>query len=451
MKKLYIKNRGIKELSNLNEKSKMDFMVIGFAIFSMLFGAGNLIFPPFLGFLTGSAWMVGFLGYVLADIILGVSGIMTSLNHNYEENGAISIASRVDKRLGLLLGIIMITCIGPAVAIPITGAITFEISVLPLFPSFNPLVFSIIFFGITLAFTITKSKVIDVIGKVFTPILLIALAILIIKGIISPIGDMSQTPAISGSVFGEGLAQGYQTMDALGAVALASLVMGSILSKGYTDKKEKRKILVKSNVVAALFLILVYGGLCYIGATASTTLNVNLGQTGLLTTLTYLIMGNFGKVLLAIIVFFACLTTSVGLTSVAAGFYEEVSGGRLNYKVLVVAICVISTIISTMGVSTIIMVAGPLLDIIYPAAVTLIVLTLMSSKVKSNAVFNISSIVAALFGVMNVLKVEVVQSLPLSEVGLNWILPVLIVALITNFVTGFKHKEDELDADTQIL
>ena len=84
MKKLYIKNRGIKELSNLNEKSKMDFMVIGFAIFSMLFGAGNLIFPPFLGFLTGSAWMVGFLGYVLADIILGVSGIMTSLNHNYE-------------------------------------------------------------------------------------------------------------------------------------------------------------------------------------------------------------------------------------------------------------------------------------------------------------------------------------------------------------------------------
>ena len=163
-------------------------------------------------------------------------------------------------------------------------------------------------------------------------------------------------------------------------------------------------------------------------------------------------MGNFGKVLLAIIVFFACLTTSVGLTSVAAGFYEEISGGRLNYKVLVVAICIISTIISTMGVSTIIMVAGPLLDIIYPAAVTLIVLTLISDKIKSNAVFNISSIVAALFGVMNVMKVGFVQSLPLSEIGLNWILPVLIVALITNFVTASKDKEpDKLDAtDTQI-
>ena len=110
--------------TNLNEKSKMDFMVIGFAIFSMLFGAGNLIFPPFLGFMTGSAWIVGFIGYVLADIILGVSGIMTSLDHDYEKDGAVSISSRVDKRIGLLLGLTMITCIGPAVVIPRTAATT---------------------------------------------------------------------------------------------------------------------------------------------------------------------------------------------------------------------------------------------------------------------------------------------------------------------------------------
>ncbi len=427
--------------TNLNQKGKMDFIVIGFAIFSMLFGAGNLIFPPYLGFITGSAWLVGFVGYVLADIVLGVSGIMTSLDHNYEKQGTVSITPRVDKRIGILLGVIMITCIGPAVVIPRTAATTFEISILPILPSFNPLLFSAVFFAITLALTITKSKVIDVIGKVLTPILLVALAILIIKGIFTPIGTMSQVPQIKGSVFGEGISQGYQTMDALGAVALASLVMGSIVGKGYTVRSEKRNILIKSNGVAALFLILVYGGLCYIGATASATLDPSLGQTALLTTLTYLIMGNFGKYLLAIIVFFACLTTSVGLTSVAAGYYEEISGGRLNYKVLVVAICAISTVISTIGVSQIIQVAGPLLSIIYPVVVTLIVLTLIGNKIKSNVVFNISAIVAAFFGVMNVLKVGFIEVLPLSKVGLNWVIPVIIVAVITNIITNIRVRE----------
>lgn len=436
--------------TNLNEKSKMDFMVIGFAIFSMLFGAGNLIFPPFLGFMTGSAWIVGFIGYVLADIILGVSGIMTSLDHDYEKDGAVSISSRVDKKIGLLLGLTMITCIGPAVVIPRTAATTFEISILPLLPNFNPLVFSIIFFLIVIALTITKSKVVDVIGKVLTPILLVSLAILIIKGIATPIGDMSQVPQIENNVFAEGIAQGYQTMDALGAVALAALVMNSIISKGYTNRAEKRKILIKSNAVAAIFLILVYGGLCYIGATASTSLDPEIGQTLLLTTLTHLIMGYWGKVLLAIIVFFACLTTAVGLTSVAAEYYEEVSKGRLSYKVLVVAICAISTVISTVGVSDIIKVAGPLLDIIYPVAVTLIVLTLMSNKIKSNVVFNISAIVACLFGVMNVLKVGFIQSLPLAEVGLSWVIPVLIVSVISIVVTSSKSNKGEKLKDTQI-
>ena len=261
---------------------------------------------------------------------------------------------------------------------------------------------------------------------------------------------MSQVPQIENNVFAEGIAQGYQTMDALGAVALAALVMNSIISKGYTNRAEKRKILIKSNAVAAIFLILVYGGLCYIGATASTSLDPEIGQTLLLTTLTHLIMGYWGKVLLAIIVFFACLTTAVGLTSVAAEYYEEVSKGRLSYKVLVVAICAISTVISTVGVSDIIKIAGPLLDIIYPVAVTLIVLTLMSNKIKSNAVFNISAIVACLFGVMNVLKVGFIQSLPLAEVGLSWVIPVLIVSVISIVVTSSKSNKGEKLKDTQI-
>lgn len=336
----------------------------------------------------------------------------------------------------------------PILVVPRTAATTFEMSISPLLGNVNPYVFSVIFFLIVFVLTIKPNKVMDIIGKVLTPLLLISLAVLIIKGIINPIGDLEKVN--SGKLFMTGITQGYQTMDALGAVALAALVMNSIISKGYTNRAEKRKILIKSNAVAAIFLILVYGGLCYIGATASTSLDPEIGQTLLLTTLTHLIMGYWGKVLLAIIVFFACLTTAVGLTSVAAEYYEEVSKGRLSYKVLVVAICAISTVISTVGVSDIIKVAGPLLDIIYPVAVTLIVLTLMSNKIKSNAVFNISAIVACLFGVMNVLKVGFIQSLPLAEVGLSWVIPVLIVSVISIVVTSSKSNKGEKLKDTQI-
>lgn len=423
---------------------KKDILVIGFALFSIFFGAGNLIFPPYIGLTSGSEWLISFLGFIISDVgIIFLSIVAVSKAGSFQ-----GVVGRAGKKFGITLEILMMLCLGPILVVPRTAATTFEMSISPLLGNVNPYVFSVIFFLIVFVLTIKPNKVMDIIGKVLTPLLLISLAVLIIKGIINPIGDLEKVN--SGKLFMTGITQGYQTMDALGAVALAALVMNSIISKGYTNRAEKRKILIKSNAVAAIFLILVYGGLCYIGATASTSLDPEIGQTLLLTTLTHLIMGYWGKVLLAIIVFFACLTTAVGLTSVAAEYYEEVSKGRLSYKVLVVAICAISTVISTVGVSDIIKVAGPLLDIIYPVAVTLIVLTLMSNKIKSNAVFNISAIVACLFGVMNVLKVGFIQSLPLAEVGLSWVIPVLIVSVISIVVTSSKSNKGEKLKDTQI-
>ncbi len=426
-------------------RKRMDVLIIGFMLFANFFGAGNLIFPPFLGATSGSNWLTSFVGFIVADIGIILLSIYAIAKAGSYQN----IASRAGKKFGIAIELIMMLCLGPILVIPRTSATTFELSIAPIFGDFNKVIFSIIFFALVFLLTMRPSKTVNIIGKYLTPVLLVTLFVLIAKGIISPLGDI-RTDINSESLFAHGLTQGYQTMDALGAVALAALVMNSIISKGYTNRAEKRKILIKSNAVAAIFLILVYGGLCYIGATASTSLDPEIGQTLLLTTLTHLIMGYWGKVLLAIIVFFACLTTAVGLTSVAAEYYEEVSKGRLSYKVLVVAICAISTVISTVGVSDIIKVAGPLLDIIYPVAVTLIVLTLMSNKIKSNAVFNISAIVACLFGVMNVLKVGFIQSLPLAEVGLSWVIPVLIVSVISIVVTSSKSNKGEKLKDTQI-
>ena len=432
--------------TNLNEKSKMDFMVIGFAIFSMLFGAGNLIFPPFLGFMTGSAWIVGFIGYVLADIILGVSGIMTSLDHDYEKDGAVSISSRVDKRIGLLLGLTMITCIGPAVVIPRTAATTFEISILPLLPNFNPLVFSIIFFLIVIALTITKSKVVDVIGKVLTPILLVSLAILIIKGIATPIGDMSQVPQIENNVFAEGIAQGYQTMDALGIGGVTALIMTSFVAKGYKDKKENISMTLKSATVAGIGLVIIYGGLAYLGSTVSTIYDASISQTTLLVNITNSLLGKSGIMLLGIIVAFACLTTAIGLTSITAKYFEDVSNKKLKYSHLVSFICIFSAIASNLGVDKIIAIAVPILTVIYPVSILLIVMSIFSKHLKSQSIFKgaaFATLFISLLNVANSLGVNIVflNKLPLASLGFNWVIPAIIGGILGKVLIKNNKKD----------
>ena len=130
-------------------------------------------------------------------------------------------------------------------------------------------IFSIIFFGLTLALTIRPSKVVDIIGKVLTPTLLIVLAILIVKGIITPIGDLNPEAMIENNPFQEGISQGYLTMDALGAAALATVIITSIHEKGYINSRDKVKLTMKAGIVAGIALTLVYGGLTYLGATLS--------------------------------------------------------------------------------------------------------------------------------------------------------------------------------------
>ena len=212
-------------------KTNKDIIVVGFALFAMFFGAGNLIFPPFLGVVSGSSWITGFAGFILADVGLALLAILAAARCNGEVS---KVLSRSGKNLAIILGSAIMICLGPLVAIPRTSATTFEMGVQPLFSGFSPILFSIIFFDATFILTIKPSKVVDIIGAYLTPALLVALAILIIKGIIIPIGEMSSTPLIE-NLFSEGIKQGYQTMDALGAVALSAVIITSLANKGYKD------------------------------------------------------------------------------------------------------------------------------------------------------------------------------------------------------------------------
>lgn len=417
-------------------KTSKDIIVVGFALFAMFFGAGNLIFPPFLGVLSGSSWITGFAGFILADVGLALLAILAAARCNGEVN---KVLSRSGKSLAIILGSAIMICLGPLLAIPRTAATTFEMGIVPLFNGFSPVLFSIIFFTITFILTIKPSKVVDIIGQFLTPTLLIALGILIVKGIVSPLGDMNLNP-LTEDLFAEGVKQGYQTMDALGAVALSTVIISSLINKGYKDEKQKVKLTLKAGIVAAIGLILVYGGLTYLGATVSTMYGKDVVQTRLIVEITASLLGNTGKIILAIIVMLACLTTAIGLTSATAQFFEKTTNGKLKYELIVTVVCIFSAIISNFGVSTIIKFSAPILDIIYPATMVLVVMTLFSNKIKNDNAFKGATYVALLVSILTVannmglVNISFINELPFSSIGFNWIVPVLIGGIIGNLI-----------------
>ena len=219
------------------KRQNKDIIVVGFALFAMFFGAGNLIFPPYLGVVSGSGWMTGFTGFIIADVGLALLAILAAAKCQGDIN---AVLGRAGKTLSLILATAIMICLGPLLAIPRTGATTFEMGIQPIFSGFNPIVFSVIFFGLTLVLTIKPSKVVDIIGQYLTPALLIALIFLIVMGVVSPLGDLNEAPVIS-NIFAEGISQGYQTMDPLGAIALSAVVIISLSQKGYTEESQKIK------------------------------------------------------------------------------------------------------------------------------------------------------------------------------------------------------------------
>uniref|UniRef100_UPI002636DA3D branched-chain amino acid transport system II carrier protein n=1 Tax=Clostridium sp. TaxID=1506 RepID=UPI002636DA3D len=230
----------------MKRNKNKDVMIIAFAAFSMFFGAGNLIFPPYIGMTSGSDWIISFLGFIFSDVGIILISIAAVLRLGSFE----AILGRAGKRFGLTLEIIIMLCLGPILVVPRTAATTFEMSILPLFNSFNPILFSIIFFLVVFILTIRPSKVMEILGEFLTPILLIALAILIIKGIVSPIGDLNNNIQ-STELFMTGLTQGYQTMDALATGGITALIISSFLAKGYS-RKETTALTIKSSIIAGI-------------------------------------------------------------------------------------------------------------------------------------------------------------------------------------------------------
>ena len=425
-------------------KKNKDVLVIGFALFSMFFGAGNLIFPPFIGMTCGSNWFTSFLGFILGDV--GI--ILLSINAVARAGSFQNVVKKTGKKFGITIEVIMMLCLGPILVIPRTAATTFEMSILPLTTSLNSVVFSILFFGLTFILTIRPTKVMDIIGKFLTPVLLLALSLLIGKGIISPIGEISTNN--NDKLFINGLMQGYQTMDALGIGGVTALIMTSFINKGYKDKKENISMTLKSAVIAGCGLILVYGGLAYLGATVSNMYDSSISQTALLVNITNHLLNQSGIVLLGVIVAFACLTTAIGLTSVTAKYFEDLTDKKLKYTHLVTFICVFSAVASNLGVDKIISIAAPILTVIYPVSILLVVMSTFNKFFNSPCVFKGATFATLFISILNVadslgMSINFIHNIPLASLGFNWIIPAIIGGILGKILFKNNNSNKSLE------
>ena len=411
---------------------KKDILVIGFALFSIFFGAGNLIFPPYIGLTSGNQWLISFLGFIISDVgIIFLSIVAVSKTGSFQ-----GVVGRAGKKFGIILEILMMLCLGPILVVPRTAATTFEMSISPLLGNINPYVFSVIFFLIVFVLTIKPNKVMDIIGKVLTPLLLISLAVLIIKGIINPIGDLEKVN--SGKLFMTGITQGYQTMDAIAAVIFSSIILGSIKAKGYTGKASF-KLLIKAAVIAIGGLAIIYGGLIFLGAHTG-DLALDLSNSQLLLFVAESILGHAGAILIGVSMALACLTTSIGLLSAGGSFFERVSNGKLPYKFNVLLMTVTSILVASMGLDKIISLSATLLGVIYPVTIVLILLNLFHKRITNPLTHKVTVYVTLVVSILITLGnfipgVEnLVSLLPLYSKGFGWVVPALVGFIIPSII-----------------
>lgn len=423
----------------MKNNKTVSIITLGFALFAMFFGAGNLILPPYIGVLSGSEWFLSILGFTVTGIVAPFLGLLA-----VSKNGLTftDLGQRTHPKLLLVLATIIMWSIGPLVAIPRTAATTYEVALSPLFPSMSPLVGSLLFFTITLFLSISPSKIVDIIGKYLTPLLVTLLLLLVVLGTWFPVALPQESTFTAVKSFQLGFDEGYQTMDVLASVIFAGIISAAAVEKGFSSTKSRVQVVFVSGVVAVFCLLLIYGGLIYLGATSGYPLTESISRTDLLLHISKNILGHYGTYAISIAIALACLTTAIALTTAFSTFMEQLTFGKIPYVVYAVICTLIAIYFSVMGVDQIIAYAGMLLNFVYPITFALVLyLLIFGSRIKAKAPYVAAILVTAFIALLSILEPYMTSSysswldyLPLREHHLEWVVPSLVIFVLFAFI-----------------
>ncbi|GAA1183760.1 Branched-chain amino acid transport system 2 carrier protein [Corynebacterium glaucum] len=432
-------------------------LITSLALFSMFFGAGNLIFPPMLAVQAGDNFWPAILGFLGTGALLPVLAVVAIALSGANVR---DLAQRAGTIFGVLFPILAYLSIGAFYALPRTGAVSMETAVTPLFGVSGTLptaIFSIVFFGIALALSWNPTRIMDTMGKFLVP----ALVVLLIVMIAVSITRWDAEPVTPAEAYGEGpfttgLLEGYLTMDSIAALAFAIVVISTLRNKGYEGRE-----LVNSTVIAGggagIMLALIYLGLGGIGRVMPGGDQFETGAA-LLADASNATMGTAGQIVFSLVVLLACLTTAVGLITATAKYFSEQFAG--SYRTWAIIFTVWSMIFATQGLSFIMTIAAPVIGFLYPPAIALILVTLIEPLFRSRTRFTWALILpvwtAVIFSLTETFVglgwgapalEPIVSWAPLFAAGLGWVVPVA-VAFITGLVIDFMNPKPAMEIGT---
>jgi branched-chain amino acid uptake carrier len=441
--------------------SLSSYILIGSMLFGLFFGAGNLIFPVHMGQEAGSNMFIAITGFLIVAVGLPFLGVV-ALGVSKSE-GLFDLASRVNPFFGYFMTVLLYLTIGPFFAIPRTATVSFEIGIMPFIGDGNVklalFIFTILFFSASLFFTLRPGKIVVWVGKILNPIFLIFLGILIIVSLIIPMGDMSAAAPIESyknTPFLEGILAGYNTMDALAALAFGIIVINTLRSLGIKSSSGIAIGTMKAGSISALLMAIIYTCLAYMGANSVEKIQIseNGGQAMSLISGHY--FGVLGQVLLAIIITVACLKTAIGLIIACSETFILIFPKSFSFKTYVFIFTAFSCMIANFGLSNIISFSIPVLMFLYPLAIALIMLGLLSPLFKNKQCVYRSTILFTIFisfadglkampeaisGSNLILKLlEVYDYVPFFKIGMGWIVPMFVGGLIGIVISKLGEK-----------
>ena len=308
-------------------------LAVGFMLFALFLGAGNIIFPPELGQNAGTEFIPSIIGFLITGVGLPLIGIIAVAKNGGDLQ---VVANRIHPLFSIIFTAVIYLSIGPLFAIPRTGAVTYNIAIAPFLTEAAQaswlylFITSVIFFTVVLYLSLNPTKLVDRIGKLLTPALLVVIALLAVKAFLTPMGEFGEPHGVYATkAFSESFIQGYLTMDVLASLVFGIVIVQSLQAKGITDRAKQVKTTIFAGIVAAIGLAFVYISLEYIGATSINSIGY-LGDGGsIIAESARVLYGSFGNVILSVVVILACITTAVGLVSATAPFFTKLS--RLSY------------------------------------------------------------------------------------------------------------------------
>lgn len=429
--------------------SRRNRLLMGLTLFSMFFGAGNLIFPPFLAYQAGGATWPAMAGFCLTAIgfpILGVVAVAKS-------GGLDTLARRVNPLFAQVFVLLTYLSIGPGLAIPRNSVTSFEMAILPFLGEGAPVgtlqfIYSVVFFAVAVLVALRPEKLSDRLGKILTPILLVLIAAVFFGCIFTPNQGYGATSGIYGvHPFSQGFLDGYQTMDAIAALNFGFIIALNIRAKGVEEEKSVVGETVRAGWVAGALLLVVYCALAHIGGVAGGTFEGATNGARTLTGMVARLFGPVGNLLLAVIFVIACLNTCIGLLTCCSDYFHKLVP-KVSYRAWVLFFAITSTLVANAGLNAILSVSVPILGAIYPVALVLITLGLFHRWVgRRQMIYPVAILLTGIVSVLSALDgiglcpgflTAGLNALPLAGQGLPWLVPALLGILVGALLPGRK-------------